>query len=163
MMRKTLDPIRFRSFVESDVALLGVWLQGSGLGVPEGVAPATWGRRLAEDPLIFCQAASGPDDAVVGFYRLDLAPDRSAEITIIVDPGSRRLGVASAMMAEILAMVRKKGVCRLLAVVEEDNSAGREFFQGFGFELRASQISRYLYFERLIHGSESQPPLEVTG
>lgn len=159
-MRKILEPIRFRSFVESDVALLGAWLKGSGLGVPEGVAPSTWGRRLAEDPLILCQAACGPD-SVVGFYRLDLAPDRTAEITVIVDPGHRRLGVASAMMSEILAMARKYEVSRLLAVVEEDNRGGAEFFLGCDFEVRAPQISRYLYLERMLHGSSSQPPLEV--
>jgi ribosomal protein S18 acetylase RimI-like enzyme len=161
-MRKILDTIRFRSFVESDVDLLGAWLRGSGLGVPEGVAAETWGRRLAQDPLILCYAVCSLD-SVVGFYRLDLAPDRTAEITIIVDPGNRRLGLASAMMSEILTMARQRGVSRLLAVVEEGNRGGAEFFHGFDFEQRAPQISRYLYFERILHGAESQPPLEVTG
>jgi len=161
-MHKALDSIRFRGFVGSDVELLGAWLQGSGLTFPGGVAVSTWGRRLSEDPLIICQAACEADARVVGFYRLDLAPDRSAEITIIVDPTRRRQGVATAMMSEILAVARREGISRLLAVIDEGNRGGKELFLGFDFEARAEQISQYQYFERMIHSSQSQPPLEVT-
>jgi len=161
-MRKTLDPIRFRSFVEGDVDLLGAWLRASGLGVPDGVAPSSWGRRLSADPLIKCRAACGSRGQVLGFYRLDLAPDHSAEITLIVDPRCRRQGVGRAMFSEILEEARQTGIKRLLAVVQEGNKPGREFFPGFGFESRPQQMPGYLHFERIIHGGGSQPPLDVS-
>ncbi len=161
-MRKTLDSIRFRSFVQGDVDLLGAWLRASGLGVPEGIAPSSWGRRLAADPMIKCRAACGPRGEVLGFYRLDLAPDHSAEITLIVDPRCRRLGVGRLMISEILEEARQTGIKKLLAVVEEGNEAGRDFFPGFGFETKARGVPGYLHFERIIHGGEQLPPLDIS-
>ena len=159
-MTRGRKPLQFRPFRASDSALLGVWLTACGLGVPPGVDDHTWARRIIQDPNILCWAATQAD-RTVGFLRLDKAPDRSAELTLIVHPDRRRVGLGNQLLEEALRQVRIEGVHRLMAVVEVDNEAAQGFFLHAGFETELTG-NGYVRLSRLVHGADQQPPLEIS-
>jgi GNAT superfamily N-acetyltransferase len=159
-MRDSTD-LSFRPFEPPDVEILGPWVRAAELGLPDGVLADDWGRRVVGDPRIVVRVAEdagGP----VGFFRLDLAPDRSAEITIFTDPKRRRKGIGSRVLEEALREIRRLGVRRLLAVVERGNRVAREFFFAAGFEPCESRETGFDHLERIVHGAGQQPPLEIT-
>ena len=159
-MRDSTD-LSFRAFELHDVEILGPWLRAAELGVPNRVLAADWGRRVVGDPRIVMRVAEEAGGAVA-FFRLDLAPDRSAEITIFIDPQRRRAGVGSRVLEEALRETRRLGVRRLLAVIERRNRVAREFFFAAGFEPRESRETGFDHLERIVHSAGQQPPLEIT-
>lgn len=160
-MRKSAPALRFRAFELADVGFLGPWLRAAGLGVPSGIEAGDWGRRLLEDPRIICRVASGEGGSPLGFFRLDFAPDRTAEVTVIVDPEERRRGIGGRLLEEALVEARRAGLRRLLAVTEEGNRAGQEFFLTLGFEVAATSMPGFIQLARVVHGAGRQPPLEI--
>src|SRR5688572_10901251 len=98
--------LRFRPFVESDLAVLRPWLEATGLGLPAALGRAGLGQRIASDPRILCRAAVDRAGEVVGILRLDVGPDRIADLTLIVAPGSRRRGIGAQMLDEALRVAR---------------------------------------------------------
>ena len=159
-MARSPQRLQFRPFRETDSALLGAWLTACGLGVPPGVADHTWARRIIRDPNIVCWAATQSGRAV-GFVRLDMGPDRSAELTLIVHPERRRAGLGMALLDQALRRARAHGLCRLLAVVESANEATESFFLQAGFETAGADNS-CLRLSRLVHRADEQPPLEIS-
>ncbi len=153
-------PLQFRPFRASDSALLGAWLSACGLGVPPGVDDHTWARRIIRDPNILCWAAT-QEGRTVGFLRLDLGPDRSAELTLIVHPERRRVGLGMALLDHALRQARASGLSRLLVVVETQNQAAQQFFLQAGFET-AGASNGHLRLSRLVHRADRQPPLEIS-
>ena len=167
----------FRSFQVADAELLGAWLAAAGLGAPPWVASQTWAERMVSDPRISCRAAirravegpvvepaHGAVDAggeIVGFCRLDIAPDRSAELTLVVAPTRRRAGVGSALLEDALDQARELGLRRLTALVQTDNDPGFRFFASSGFEETAPPVPGFIHFCRLVHRSQSVRPLEI--
>ncbi len=152
--------LEFRPFRETDSALLGAWLTACGLGVPPGVDDHTWARRVIKDPNIMCWAAT-QSGRTVGFVRLDMGPDRSAELTLIVHPERRRSGLGMALLDQALRRARAHGLSRLLAVVETTNEAAESFFLQAGFEA-ASAGNGFVRLSRLVHRADKQPPLEIS-
>ncbi len=150
-----------RSFVVDDVALLGPWLSAAGLGVPDCVPDQLWGRRVIDDPRILCRVGCDPDGRVLAFYRLDLAPDRTAEITLIVDLNCRRKGVGERMLAYAVAEARSLGLRKILAVIQIENRAAHALFLKAGFVDSATRMSGFCHLERIVHGAGCQPPLEI--
>lgn len=151
-----LRPVGVRDF-----ATLGAWLAEAGLGAPPRV-DGVW-RRLLADPRIQVRVAvASRDGTPLGFYRLDLAPDRSAEITLVVSRLQRRRGVGSELLQAALREARARGLSRLVAKVQPDNSVARDFFLGAGFEAAGGAMQPFQCFERLIHRSDDVAPLEVT-
>jgi GNAT superfamily N-acetyltransferase len=160
-MRKDLPEIHFRPFAEGDVELLEAWLEGAGLGAPPWVSSETWGHRLMHDPRIICRAAYLPDGAVVAFLRLDVAPDRTAEVTVVVAPGWRDKGIGVLVIDDALAEARGMRLRRLVAVIKAPNRPAQALFKISGFEPSGTEMPGYHHLERLIHSADHQPPLEI--
>ncbi len=152
--------LQFRIFRVDDAVLLHSWLRASGLGLPQQVAGQRWAQRVLEDPNICCWAAVQQGRSV-GFFRLDLSPDRSAEITLIVHPERRRLGLGRSLLGQALIEARRQGLRRLLAVVEESNQVALDFFQVEGFTADEVQLLGYAHLYRRLHSAAQQPPLEI--
>ena len=155
-----VKPLQFRLFEAGDSALLGAWLAASGLGLPPGMDDRAWTERILTDPNIACWAATQAG-RTVGFLRLDVGPDRSAELTLIVHPERRRSGLGMAMVEQALQQARRQGLHRLLAVVEVTNDAAQEFFRHAGFETVIGGGNGYLRLVRLVHRADQPPPLEI--
>jgi len=102
------------------------------------------------------------DGAVHGFFRLDVGPDGVAEVTLIVHPGQRRRGLGAELLEAALAEARRRGLRRLLAVVQDTNEKGYRFFSSRGFEPTGVWLPRTIHLARVVHGAEAQPPLEIT-
>lgn len=157
------ESIRFRPFALADVELLAEWLAEADLGVPAGVDDQAWGRRMLTDPGIVCGAATRAEDgATQGFFRLDLAPDNTAEVTLIVSPALRRCGLGGILLEEALAEARRRGLRELFAVVNDWNRAGQGFFLSAGFEPSGTQLRDFVHLRRIVHGSDREHPLEIT-
>ncbi len=154
------NAIRFRPFCAGDAELLGRWLSAAGLGAPPWVASQTWVDRMISDPRISCRAAIR-DGREVGFCRLDIAPDRSAEVTMIASPDELRTGVGSALLNDALEQARDLGLRRLTALVQTDNSVGFSFFTEAGFEETLPPVPGFLHLCRIVHRARSVPPLEI--
>ena len=159
-MARVTQTLQFRPFRETDSALLGAWLTACGLGVPPGVDDHTWARRIIQDPNIVCWAATR-STRTVGFVRLDMGPDRSAELTLIVHPERRRCGLGMALLDQALRLARARGLPRLLAVVATTNEAAESFFLQAGFEA-AGAANGFIRMSRLVHRADQQPPLEIS-
>ncbi|MBI5105977.1 MAG: GNAT family N-acetyltransferase [Solirubrobacterales bacterium] len=82
-----------------------------------GAAPvgAAWYRRFA--------AA----DATYGFVRDDVP-----ELSLAVDPGARRLGVATGLLTRLIAEACEQGLAGMSLSVEPDNAA-RSLYERLGF------------------------------
>ncbi|MHC4079376.1 MAG: GNAT family N-acetyltransferase [Planctomycetota bacterium] len=159
-MARGQKPLQFRPFRTTDSTLLGAWLSACGLGVPRGVDDHTWARRVIQDPNILCWAATLAG-RTVGFVRLDIGPDRTAELTMIVHPDRRRVGLGMALLDQALCWARERGLCRLLAVVESANEVAQCFFQHAGFEATGAS-NGHVHLSRLVHRADEQPPLEIS-
>lgn len=154
----------FRPFGEADATVLEPWLREAGLLVPPGTKSGSWARRITEDPRILVRVAcfAGRPAEVVGFFRLDLAPDRVAELTMIVSPEHRRKGLGRALLAAALAEARSLSLRRILAMVVGDNHAGFGFFLDRGFEETGIHLQGFRQLARVVHGADRQPPLEIS-
>ena len=116
----------FRPFAEADATVLEPWLRGAGLLVPSGTKSGSWARRITEDPRILVRVAhfAGRPTEPVGFFRLDLAPDRAAELTMIVSPEYRRQGLGRALLSDALAEARSLSLRRILASAFRSTKSG---------------------------------------
>jgi ribosomal protein S18 acetylase RimI-like enzyme len=153
--------LRFRSFVESDLDELRPWLEATGLGLPAALGRAGLGRRLASDPRILCRSAVARSGELVGFVRLDVGPDRVADLTLIVAPGQRRQGIGAQLLEEALRVARGAGIRRLLAVIQDSNERAQAFFRGQGFHASGVYIPGFVHLARIVHRTDSAVPLEI--
>ena len=160
-MPKGKAELRYRAFSDEDLAVLAPWLLQAGLGVPAGVSREQWGRRLREDARIVCRTATGERRAVVGFFRLDLAPDNTAEITLIVAPRLRRRGIGRELIEYALGEARRLGLKAVVAVVKDSNQDAIRLFGDVGFELSGRGMPGYWVLERMVHRADHKPPIEV--
>lgn len=160
-MHKAPPGLEFRPFVEADAEVLGGWLEAAGLGVPAGLGTGAWGRRVVADPRIVCRAAL-LEQRVVGFFRLDVAPDRTAEVTLITAPDERRRGLGRGLLEGALASARRRGLRGLIAVVQDSNHAALGFFAQVGFETSGVVMPGFVHLVRMVHRADRQPPLEIT-
>ena len=154
--------VRFRSFDPEDLDLLERWLRASDLPAPAALDRDgdTWAVRVMEDPRIHIEVAVDEDGEPAGFLRLDHAPDRSAEVTVLVDPGRRRRGVGQALVLRALERGRELELNRLVAMISESNDAGLALFFGLGFEDNGS-VPGHRRLDRLIHRTRHAEPLEI--
>ncbi len=156
--------LRLRPFAPADAAVVGPWLDGPGVSLPPGGAAHRWAERMCADPRVraFVARSEGkaaPDGEVVGFARLDLGPDRVAELTIAVATGGRRRGVGSQLLQLVLAEAEKLHVRRVQALVDPQNEPAMQFFAQAGFEATAT-VPGKVTFVRWLHGADPRE-LEV--
>lgn len=157
---ESVGALAFRPFEAGDVPQLEVWLTQAGLGDPLRVDRSAMVRRLLEDGRILVLTALR-DREVAGFVRMDLAPDRTAELTLIVDPRARRTGIGRRLLERALDEARSRGLGRVFAVVSHDNRAGQAFFADAGFEPSGARVPGFDHLERFVHRSDRQSPLEI--
>ena len=160
-MPAPLPRLEFRAFEPPDAPLLDRWLKDAGLGMPEGMSITDWRDRVLHDERILIEVAVREDGSSAGFLRMDLAPDRSAELTVISDPLTRRAGVGSRLLERALVQARTMGLRRLMAAVQVGNDRARAFFVAHGFESSGAPLREFEHFERVVHGADWQEPLEI--
>lgn len=149
-----------RPFEARDLERLLQWLTAAGLGTSPRLPAPLLLKRLTEDPAIVCRVWS-EGGVAVGCYRLDLAPDRTAELTLIVDPARQRRGVGAAMAEAALQECRRRRLRALVAVVRQSNEQAQRFFAAIGFEGSGIPVPGFVHFVRLIHRAEAAAPLEI--
>lgn len=161
-MDRRRPQLRFRPFERADLTLLGPWLAATGLSVP-ALEPDQMARRLIQDPGILCTTALGERDQPVGFIRLDLSPDHSAEVTLIVSPSCVRQGIGRALLEHGIELARERGWQRLWALVRSENYPARRLFEIAGFEEAANPLYGYVHLVRLVHRRPAGmvAPLEI--
>lgn len=148
-------PVRVRPFRLDDAGTVEPWLQGPGLSLPGGRARATWPVRLLADARIVARVAEAAGRRL-GFFRLDCAPDRVAEITLVVAPECRRKGFGRRLLAAALATARRAGIGRVVALVDADNHAALAFFEANGFGGEGMVATRHRLV-RWLHGCSALP------
>lgn len=149
-----------RLFAAVDAAVVSPWLAGPGLSLPPGSAARDWGNRLVGDPRVaawMVERAGLP----CGFLRLDMGPDRIAELTIVVAPGHRRQGIGSSALTQLVEEARRRGLHRLQAMVEPDHVEALEFFVEQGFEAMGGQVAGRVRMGLLLHSARGDAPLEI--
>lgn len=134
----------------------------TGLSVP-ALAPDQLARRLIQDPAIRCVTACDEAARALGFMRLDLSPDRSAEVTLIVSPAHFRRGIGRLMLEHGIGLARQHGWQRLWALVRAENHPARRLFERVGFEEAANPLHGYVHLVRLVHRRPAGmvAPLEI--
>ena len=73
------------------------------------------------------------DGRVVGYAVASYAGDIAELQRIGVDPGSRRRGVAGALLDDVVAEAPRTGADRLILEVREDNAGALSFYASRGF------------------------------
>ena len=93
---------------------------------------------------------------VVGYLHYDCAGPQPELHRIYVDPGRKRGGIGSALLAELHARL-EPGSSYVLMVAEE-NTAARAFYERHGFVLTAEVIGNEYYAEAMGIELEPVPP-----
>ncbi|AHL74806.1 GNAT family acetyltransferase [Stutzerimonas stutzeri] len=99
---------------------------------------------------------------VQGFYQVRRHLGRAAHVaylgTLAVAPEAQGSGIASAMMNDALAHLRRAGITRVELTVEADNPRAIAFYERFGFVLEGVQRAAYKracedrYVDELMYG-----------
>ena len=75
-----------------------------------------------------------PDQAApAGLLLVRIAAEEAEVLTLAVDPGRRRQGVARKLLEMAIGSLAARGAQRLFLEVAEDNEAGRALYQRLGF------------------------------
>jgi [ribosomal protein S18]-alanine N-acetyltransferase len=105
-----------------------------------------WSRedfcRFAEWPVYFGVTAWSGDIAA-GFLILSVTGDEAEIISLCVDPGFRRRGVASMLLDWLLSEVANRGVGMVFLEVSVENAPARALYRHFGFEVSGRRPSYY--------------------
>lgn len=156
----TLAGICLRPFDLRDAAAVASWLDGPGLGVPSGPVASRWAQHLVADPRLRAWIAHR-DGIRLGFVRLDIGPDRIAELTLAVATGHRRVGIGRVVLQLVLEEAHRLRVRRVQAVVDPGNAAALQFFADAGFD-EVVGIAQARMFVRWIHEADREA-LEIEG
>jgi L-amino acid N-acyltransferase YncA len=103
----------------------------------------------------------GVADRPIGFGRLDIGPDRIAEVTLAVAPDQRRSGSGRALLRHLVEQCRTLRVRRLHAMVDRLNPAGLDFFRDCGFE-EDGHLGGAVRMVRWVHNATTEA-LEIDG
>ncbi|MEY4675332.1 MAG: Acetyltransferase domain [Planctomycetota bacterium] len=153
-------PLRLRPFAAADAVAVVPWLRAPGLALPPGPAAQTWGQRLVADARVAAWVVELGEEPCA-FLRLDLGPDRVAEVTIAVAPNRRRKGIGARALAQLVREARSLGVLRLQALVDPGHPEAMEFFAEQGFEANEPPVCGRIRFQLLLHASDGNVPLDI--
>lgn len=87
--------------------------------------------RLADDRVSVWVAVL--DGVPLGCVRLDPEPDGSAEVSIVVDPTRRGMGVGGRLLDHCIAKARGRQLGTVVAEIHSGNAASLALFTGRGF------------------------------
>ncbi|MBL8754372.1 MAG: GNAT family N-acetyltransferase [Planctomycetes bacterium] len=153
--------LHLRPFALADVAVVEPWLAGPGLSVPSGQLRHDWPRHLVGNQRIIALIAER-HGLNLGFVRLDVGPDRIAEITLVVAPQHRRAGFGSAMFFAALLHARRTGLRGFVAMVDISNAPALSFFADQGF-VQDGIVGDRIRMQRFVHASDHAAPLDLDG
>lgn len=152
--------LALRPFCLEDAGTVAPWLVGPGLSLPPGTARRQWAQRLVADERVEAWVAAVAGEPVA-FVRLDIGPDRIAELTLAVAPLWQRRGIGTATLAQVLTKAHRRRIRRLHAVVDLANAPALAFFSRVGFE-DGSRVGDSIRFVRWLHEA-SREVLEIEG
>lgn len=158
-MFEVKGPLQLRPFVLADARAIEPWLLGPGLSVPAGNLRRQWPERLLADERIKVLMAEVRGRRI-GFVRLDCGPDFVAEVTLVVAPECRRMGLGAAMFLAALRQARRLGLRGFVASIDRENEPALAFFAEQGFEL-AGMVGGRVRMTRLVHAGDHAPPLDI--
>lgn len=150
--------VQLRPFTLADAPVVAGWLDGPGISAPSGSLAGRWATLLEKGGRARAFVATRRG-VPVGFARLDVGPDRVAELTVAVARPSRRTGVGAELLSLVMAEAKSLRILRLQAVVDVANAPATAFFAKAGFEER-STIPGSVTFVRWLHDAEA-PALDL--
>jgi ribosomal protein S18 acetylase RimI-like enzyme len=163
-MLDLVGSLHLRPFALADGPLVEPWLDGPGLSRPGGQLRHDWPRHLVANQ------AGGQQRIValiaehrgqsLGFVRLDIGPDRIAEITLVVAPQHRRAGFGSAMFFAALLHARRIGLRGFMALVDVSNGPALSFFADQGF-VQDGMVGDRIRMKRFVHACDHAAPLDI--
>jgi ribosomal-protein-alanine N-acetyltransferase len=99
--------------------------------------------ELANSGVSFFYLARDPDRRIVGFCTVWRIGDELHINNLAVSPDFRRAGVASALLAYVLAEGGKAGARRATLEVRRSNEAARRLYDRFGFSVAGVRRGYY--------------------
>lgn len=107
-------------------------LEAAALG-PDAWSPALVAQGTRGDVPTLHYLVCHEGAVLVGYAAVSLVADVAELQRIAVDPGRRRSGIASRLLAEAVGLARTTGADRLLLEVREDNAGALAFYAARGF------------------------------
>jgi ribosomal protein S18 acetylase RimI-like enzyme len=150
------DRIALRPLETGDLTVVAPWLEAEGLGVPAATSHNVWGRRVSTDPRIVCRVACLGLE-LAGFFRLDLGPDATAELSLAVAPALRRRGIGRRLLDLAIAEARQRALHRLVAAIRRDNGGALAFFRAAGLEETGRQVPGFVLLQCPVGRSHAAP------
>jgi ribosomal protein S18 acetylase RimI-like enzyme len=125
--------IEIREFSINDYdAAIELWQRVEGLEIAEGDDREGVAQFLARNPGLSRVASDG--SAIVGVALCGHDGRRGHIYHLAVDPAYRGRGLGKRLLDESLADLRRIGIKRVIIMVADDNSSGREFWKRSGYE-----------------------------
>ncbi|MFM8552072.1 MAG: ribosomal protein S18-alanine N-acetyltransferase [Nitrospiraceae bacterium] len=87
--------------------------------------------------------AEGRTGVIVGYLCLWIVFEELRLMNLAVDPGSRRRGIARALVLQALSLARDQGAERAVLEVRASNQAARNLYEGLGFRQVAVRANYY--------------------
>lgn len=121
--------------------------------VPDAATQAAWMARTLHDPhrILSLILHGGAPAGVVRLDRLDGPVDERYEISILIDPARKRLGLGRAAL-DLAHRLRPEAT--LIASVLPENDASNALFRGAGY---APSDGGYRHAPRAFHSTETTP------
>lgn len=109
-----------------------LWSHAEGVELAEGDSPAELAGYLRRNPGASQVALAGK--RLVGAVLAGHDGRRGFIYHLAVDPGCRGHGLGRQLVTRALAVLKKRGLRRVLLLVAQDNQAGRAFWLRCGWE-----------------------------
>lgn len=121
------------------------------LEIEQASFTAPWTRRMFEAELqnpfsrliTARSSAKGLSGAIVGYLCVWIVFEELRIMTLAVDAGSRRQGLAKALILHALSLAREQGAERAVLEVRASNHAARRLYQSLGFRHVALRARYY--------------------
>lgn len=126
--------MQIRVFQPTDTdAVVSLW-QEAGLTRPWNDPVRDIERKLSEQPELFLVAEDAAEDgALMGSVLAGTDGHRGWLYYLAVSEGSRRRGVASALISEAERLLEARGCPKVMLMVRRDNAAVTELYEGLGY------------------------------
>jgi len=131
--------IRTFSYPEDLPAVLQLWSKaGPGVHLGPSDEPFELQKKLRRDPDLFLVAEENGD--LVGAVMGGFDGRRAIVYHLAVEPGHRRKGLGSQLMAEMEVRLKTKGCLKMYLLVTKDNPEALQFYEGLGWEVMAMHM-----------------------
>ncbi len=134
--------IEIRSLVAADVAAMS---QLHRSGFVSGWSAAALGD-LVSSPHTLAPGAFDEDQGaprLTGFALVSVVADEAEVLTLVVDPGLRRRGIARRLLEQVIVSAIASGASRLVLDVSQANTAARALYGDFTFREVARRPGYY--------------------